>query len=152
MEWGWETWSRILEVVIAVSIIVTAFAAWKGLRAWKTKLEGENEYEAAKKVIEGLYEFEEAVKNARRAWVPTGKQKPSQDQAERDQELVRKMQQALAPGLEKAHSSLRLAKTHWPEKAKVDREALDEKLRELLRQLWITRTRKRDRRGPTRLL
>jgi hypothetical protein len=35
--------------------------------------------------------------------------------------------------LEKAYSSLRLARTHWPQKAKADREALEEKLRELFR-------------------
>ena len=59
-------WIRNLaEIALAGSAIVAAYVAVKGLDAWRQQLQGQSEYELAKRLLISLYKYRQSIENIR---------------------------------------------------------------------------------------
>lgn len=59
-------WSNVFDAIVALSAVLTAIAAWLGLRTWLDKLWGEENYRIAKAVLLGCSRLTRAINSWRK--------------------------------------------------------------------------------------
>lgn len=55
----------VFDGITAVAVALGAFAAWRGVSTWRQQLIGQDEYELAKRLLGGAFEFEALIKRIR---------------------------------------------------------------------------------------
>lgn len=87
------TASIIAEYISALSTLAIALVGSGSLWTWRQKLQGETEYELARRLLAAVYKVREQIKSARSPMIPSG-----EFEAAMDEEQLEKAKEEFGPG------------------------------------------------------